>query len=282
MKIKKVLNNNAAVVVDDCGTEKIVMGRGAGFGLRAGDAVDEAKVEKVFHLSSDSLNRKFQAILESIPLEHVLAVEKIVSEVRLDLGRPVSDSIYVSLADHIHFALANFAQGISVPNGLQLDIIRFYPEEFELGKRGLDIIEQRLGVRLPDDEAGFIALHIVNAEIGESGMVGHADQIAQIIKEMLDIVRDCTGVEMVEDGLPYYRFVNHLRYFAQRIVSGATFAEDEGTRDLLDLVLVKYPDAYRCAQRIETYALKQYGVSIGCDELLYITIHIQHAIYSER
>ena len=37
--------------------------------------------------------------------------------------------------------------------------------EFQIGLWALDVIEKRLGLRPKEDEAGFIALHIVNANL---------------------------------------------------------------------------------------------------------------------
>ena len=282
MRIRKQLNNNAVVATDERGAEVVVTGKGVAYGLRVGDQIDEKLVEKVFRLSSNDLSQRFQEVLSSLPLSEIRTVETIMSEIRLNLGRPVSDALYVSLADHLHFSLSNLEKGITVPNGLMLDIIRFYPDEYALGQRALDIIEQRAGRRLPDDEAGFIALHIVNAEMGEGGDSTRAAQVTKIIEDALYTVRSHFDVDIAENSIAHYRFINHLRYFAQRVIAGSTFEEDEQTRELLDVIASKYPEALRCAQQIAEHAKAQYGVDIGCDELLYLTIHIQHALQTER
>lgn len=48
--IKRVFNNNVAMVTSDDGSELIVIGRGLCFGLHAGDAIDEASVEETYAL----------------------------------------------------------------------------------------------------------------------------------------------------------------------------------------------------------------------------------------
>lgn len=47
MKFLKAFNNSAALVEDD-GTEKIVLGKGIGFGLKKGQDVDQSKIERCF------------------------------------------------------------------------------------------------------------------------------------------------------------------------------------------------------------------------------------------
>lgn len=61
------------------------------------------------------------------------------------------------VTDHCHFAIERYKQGMVIRNVLLWEIKRLYQNEFALGLEALDIIEQRLGVRLPEDEAGFIA-----------------------------------------------------------------------------------------------------------------------------
>ena len=57
MKIHKVLNNNVAVVFDEKGREKIVIGRGICFKKKAGENVKEKEIDKIFSLqASDAQN----------------------------------------------------------------------------------------------------------------------------------------------------------------------------------------------------------------------------------
>lgn len=54
MKIEKVLNNNVVVALDENGAETVLMGRGLGFGRRAGDEAPPDKIEKRFHCTRTS------------------------------------------------------------------------------------------------------------------------------------------------------------------------------------------------------------------------------------
>ena len=48
MKIKKILNHNAALAVDSAGNEIVYTGCGICFQKKAGDPLDESKIEKTF------------------------------------------------------------------------------------------------------------------------------------------------------------------------------------------------------------------------------------------
>ena len=101
MQIQKVLNNNVVVALDENGAETVLMGRGLGFGCRPGGEVCQAKVEKRFSMHSDQLSSRFQQLVTSIPLPHFMMSERIINHAKLSLGRELSDSIYVTLPDHI-------------------------------------------------------------------------------------------------------------------------------------------------------------------------------------
>ena len=84
---------------------------------------------------------------------------------KLELRKKLNDTIYISLSDHIYTAIQRFLEGITITNSMLWDIKRFYELEFGLALKALNIIKERFQVELPEDEAAFIALHIVNAEM---------------------------------------------------------------------------------------------------------------------
>src|SRR5699024_3117402 len=97
-------------------------------------------------------------------LERAQISADIISFAKSNLNLKLNQSIYVTLTDHINFAIERFEQGINLQNALLWEIKRFYPHEFDLGRYALELVKERIGVELPEDEAGFIALHFVNAE----------------------------------------------------------------------------------------------------------------------
>ena len=164
MQIAKVLNNNVVVVVDEQQREQVVMGRGLAFQKRVGDSLDESKIEKVFALQSDELVGRLGELLSQIPLEVMTTCDRIIDLARGRLGK-LQDSLYITLTDHCHFAIERQKKGIAIRNVLLWEIKRLYPKEFELGQEARAIVSKRLGVELAEDEAGFIALHLVTAQL---------------------------------------------------------------------------------------------------------------------
>lgn len=66
VKIKKVLNNNVVIAQND-NEETILMGLGLGFGKKAGEVVEDKKIEKIFALKVTSEQQNFSELLSEIP-----------------------------------------------------------------------------------------------------------------------------------------------------------------------------------------------------------------------
>ena len=270
MTIDKVLNNNVVISHDENGAEVVLMGRGLAFGRRAGDPVAAEKVEKRFTLHSDQLSSRFQQLVTSIPLAHFMMSERIINHAKLSLGKELSDSIYVTLPDHISAAVERYRQGLVLPNPLLWDIRQFYPDEYQVGMEACRIVLEETGVAFAEDEAGFIALHFVNAQVG--GEIRDVYDMTYLMQAAFRIVRAVYGTEPDSGTLDYFRFVTHLKFFARRIVTGQNYGD--GDADLLDAVWYKYPRAFDCARKICSYVKQEKKFHSGKDELLYLTIHI--------
>ena len=274
MEISKVLNNNVAVVIEN-NEEKIVMGRGICFKKKTGDTIAPETIDKVFYLHNQEVLSRFKELVVDIPLEYLEIGEEIMDEARLSLGKALNDNIYISMVDHIYTAVVRAKDDILVKNALLWDIQRFYKEEYQIGKKALEIIEKKTGVLLPNDEAGFIALHIVNGQLDED--VHDMYEITKIMQEIENIVRYHFKIEFNEESAYYYRFITHLKFFAQRLVEHKKPNQKED--DLLEVVQVKYANAYQCVEKIAIYIKNQYNYELYDEEKLYLTIHIHRVVY---
>ena len=219
MVIKRIFNNNVAMVTSDDGAELIVIGRGLCFGRRAGDLVEASSVEKTYALCESTANDaraldRLSSLLESIPVINLAISEDIVEMLREELDVNIDDAILIALADHITLALDRERKGVPCENPLLLEIQQFYRKEYGLAGRALKIIKDYLGIQMSDEERGFITLHIVNATMPQ-----RADRLivsVQLVRDVLAIVSDRYQTTLDDTSLPYERFVRHLQFFAQR------------------------------------------------------------------
>ncbi|MCI8630571.1 MAG: PRD domain-containing protein [Firmicutes bacterium] len=281
MKIGKILNNNVVVIYQGK-TEKIVMGCGIAFKKKVGDSIDENNIDKVFALENKDTNTKLQQLLKDIPMEYVEVSEKIIEYARTKAERNLNDFIYITLLDHMHMAIIRQREGICVKNIMLWDIKKFYREEFQIGLKALDIIEEAFDVRLPEDEAGFIALHIVNAQMDDNyNGIQKIGEVTKLIHQIVNIVKYHFQMKFDEESVYYHRFVTHLKFFALRLFQKNNY-EGQQDEDLLALVKTKYQSAYECTLKITSYIASSYSYTVSEEEQLYLTIHIEKAIQQNR
>lgn len=280
MRIFKILNNNVAVVMDENGQEKIVMGRGICYKKKPGDAILEEEIDKTFFLSAADISNKFQELIQDIPIEHMAVGEEIIAEAERRLDKKLNDTVYISLIDHVHTSIVRFLEGVTVKNVLLWDIRRFYKEEFKIGLWALELIQEKCKVMLPEDEAGFIALHLANAQMDQESM-HNMYEITRIIQEVVNLVKYYFKIDFHEDDVYYFRFITHLKFFAQRLVEQKVYTEDD-IEDLWAVIRGKYPKSFDCVERITKFIESKYKYHLSKEEQLYLTIHIERVVSKNK
>lgn len=209
-------------------------------------------------------------------MEHMALGEEIIAEAKMRLGKRLNEMIYISLIDHVHTSIIRFLDGVTVKNVLLWDIRRFYREEYQIGLWALDLIQERFKVRLPEDEAGFIALHLANAQMDQEVM-HNMYEITRIMQELVNIVKYSFQISFDEDDVYYYRFITHLKFFAKRLVERNIYTEDDND-DLWEVIRGKYPRAFGCVEKITQFIEKKYEYELSKEEQLYLTIHVERVV----
>ena len=82
----------------------------------------------------------------------------------------------------------DFKEGMHFTNALLEEIKLFYPKEYLVGKYALRLIEEKTSLRMPDDEAASIALHLVNAQYDTR--IGDTFRMTNMIREMMEYVEN--------------------------------------------------------------------------------------------
>lgn len=275
MKIDKIINNNLIRTFDNNGKEILLMGCGLGFQKKIRDTIDRSKIEKIYAIENKNDSNKLMNLLSEIPLEYIQVSNEIISYAKYSLGKRLNDNIYISLTDHISFAIERYKQGLNFKNALLWEIKRFYNHEFLIGKEALTIIKKRLDIMLSEDEAASIALHIVNAQLNSRDMNDTLD-ITKVIQNILNIVKFHFNIELDEYSLHYERFITHLKFFAQRILSGKVVKSDDA--NFCEMIKEQYKDSYLCAEKVKKYILKEFNHEISDEEMMYLTVHIKRIV----
>ena len=271
MIIEKVINNNVVTAMDEANQEVVLMGKGIGFQAKSGSVVASEKIEKKFVLSNKDELGKFQEVVGAIPIEHLDVCIDIINYATSVLGKRLGSSIYISLTDHINFALERYKTGIIFDNPLAQEVKSFYRNEYLVGEYAISMVEKTLGITLPADEAASIAMHFVNAEYN----MGMSDtmHITSLIKEIIELVEQRLNVDFNDLDATYGRFVAHLKFLAFRVFHEEQLKDQD--EEYNNMVKLLYLEAFSVAEEVATYMKKKYNYDMKMDEKVNMTIHIE-------
>lgn len=251
------------------------MGRGLAFQKKIGDEIAETAIDKTYHLANSDLFLKFQELLVDVPISYVEIANDIIDEAKVTLKNPLNDSLYISITDHLYAAIQRVKEGVRVRNLLLWDVKRLFPDEFSVGVSAVKKIKGKFNIDLGEDEAGNIALHLVNAQTESDNEDAYL--MAELMQEIIQITSYYFKVQLDEESVYFYRFTTHLRFFASRIMNQRQLT-DETDDELLLIIQKKYQNAYQCVERIADFISKKYHYEMSNDEKLYLTIHIARLV----
>lgn len=273
-EITKVINNNIVCSIDSNGKEIILRGLGIGFQKKKRDSINEDKIEKIYKITDEKVSNKLQELLAEIPLEYVSTCTDIIDYAKQNLTRRLNDNIYITLTDHISFAIERKRENLEYKNALLSEIKSFYPQEYQIGLEAVQIIKEQLGVDLSCDEAAFIALHIVNAEL-DTDMCNMVS-ITEMIQHIVELVENYFKTTLNKETIHYDRFITHLKYFGQRVFQNKITKDDDTT--FQRMVKSHFEKEYGCAEQIRKYVEAEYDRKITEEEMIFLTVHLRKII----
>jgi Transcriptional antiterminator len=248
----------------------IVVGKGIGFRAKEGMELKSDAVQKIYRMDNQKDTDRLKDLFASLPVEYIELTDEIFGYAKQVLNKRLNERAYITLADHIHFAVERHLNGLDFSNALLNEIRRFYPVEYKIGMHALDIIERRIDVKFPSDEAASIAIHILDAEYDIS--VKGTFDAAKLLNGILDIVENQAHYAVHDDDYYSERFVTHLKFLAQRVVKNESLSDDDD--GLYTLLCEKYQEEIRCGEAIAAYIREKCGVEIPHQEIASLAIHL--------
>ena len=236
---------------------------------------DDSLADKKYKLQNKESSRRLQDFVASVSEKHLDITEKVLCYAEKKIGIKLNDSLYITLTDHINSALERYNDGIIMKNVLKFDIQKFYPKEFEISKKAVGWIFEKTGIDLGDDEAAFIAMHIVASESGIEN-TSNVQQITELIGAVLQIIRLYFGIDFEENSFSYQRFITHLKFFAARVFDCETYKDS--MQEVFNSIAAQNPDIYECVKKIAAFINKRYEYNLSIDEVFYLMIHLKRIL----
>ncbi|UHA71798.1 PRD domain-containing protein [Paenibacillus sp. 481] len=269
-EIIRALSNNV-VLANDVLTNKetILMGKGLGFGAKPQGAIlsQDPRIEKKFTLESEQHLSQYQMLTEQIDPEVIMVSERIISLVSEQLSPDLNEHIHLALPSHIEYALYRLRNHIAIDNPFLWEIRTLNPKEYELATQAALIMNETFGVEVPEDEIGFLTIHIQSAVAHVP--VGNVVQYNHLIKDLVALIEERRGSAIPKDSVDYLRLITHLRFAIERIRQGQ-HSRNPFRDKLKDMVPYEFSVAHECAMLMA----KQLNTDVSEDETAYIAMHL--------
>jgi beta-glucoside operon transcriptional antiterminator len=214
-------------------------------------------------------------LLGTIPATFALLARDVIALARTELKVDLHPHLLLALTDHLHFAAERHKQGLRVVNRLSWEMRTYYPDEYAVGTTALELVNERLDLDLPEDEATNIAFHLVNAR-NDGHTSFDALRAATLISELVAIVSYRTGRTFAPQDLDHRRFVVHLQFFADRLLTGRLLDRDGDF--LFEQIRTKYPRAIETAYLLQQHVRARYDVELPAEEIGYLGLHLQRLL----
>jgi transcriptional antiterminator len=269
--IVKSFNNNVVFCIDrELNKECILLGSGVGFGAKENQVLkNPGKVEKIFYLADEKNMFRFAGLVKEIDKNIVGITEEIILMASKELNKEFDERIHITLLDHIAFTIDRFRNDMSIINPFLAEIKSLYKVEYTAALKAIKAINERLNINLPEDEAGFIAMHL-HAAINRVD-VSRTAQSTAIINDVINSLERRTGREIDKESIDYVRLITHVRFALDRVEKNIPIKNI-----LLSDIKEKFRESYKLAKEIAEEIDKGFKIKLPEDEIGYLAIHIEN------
>lgn len=277
MKVLQILSRHAILAEDFYGNRKILVGNELGKQCKVNEIVPKEALDQSVSFEGDDF-RNYCRLMKIVPESYFEIVYKIVSLAEKKLHQRLNPQILIILTDHIYFAVQRKKKNLLFYDENIWNVKKVYPSEFALAEEALQLIEKVLKESLPREEAACLVFHIVNAQQGTASM--NVFETADIIKNILSIIKFFYGREADIASTQYARFISYFQLFLQRMGEGKTIASQDAF--LHQQAKEKYRKEIKCIGRMETYLQKIFQRPVPSEEKIYLAVYLRRMMEEEE
>lgn len=272
MKVIRSINNNVAICVDGKGNEVVAFGKGIGF-IKGPHDVELSKIERTYY----DINEQYLSMMNDIPADIIQISDMILTYAQTKLDNLYNPNLIITLADHINFSIKRYQEQMEITLPIVKDIQFLFKNEMEIGKYGVELIHKKKHLTLPEEEAAYIALHIINAE----GKAKNKKDISNkmIIEDITRIIEEYFKIQLDKEGFNYTRFVSHINYLLKRGKEKKMLKT--ANKQIYDTLVSSYQNTSECTRLISDYLAKKINIALNDEEKMYLIIHINRLCIRE-
>ncbi len=268
-RVVKALNHNTLIAIaEDDHREYLLIGRGIGFGRKVSERINipEGVEYTMYSLQEQTERGKAMELVKGVDPIFLEIAGSVLQESEKVFGK-IDRKILFPMADHIAFAVQRIREDKQISNPLTGDIRVLFYKEYKTAECLKRILKERLQIEIDEHEVGYVALHIHSAIEDEN--VALSMQIAQSVRDCIELVEGAIGQKIDVMSLSYNRLMNHVRYMVVRSAKG-----EKLKLNMNDYILHQYPEYYEMAADICKKLGTQLRAPLDEVEIGYLAMHI--------
>lgn len=270
-QVLRVIGNNVVMVQGGKKSkEYVIIGKGIGFAVKDSGVIDanDPRLEKLFRLEDREEWSQYQILLEDIDPKVMKITDDIIADIAREFPGKLNDKIYLALPSHIQFTIFRLRGGMDIVNPFLEETRMTFPKEFEIAYKAAEKISAEFGMKIPEDEVGFLTYHVYSAV--SNVPVGQLVKASNIVSELMDMIRNERNIMFEQGSMNHVRLMVHLRFSIERILQGS----------LIDNPFVKhikkeYKDEYKLAQKMGRIMQEKLGVDVPEEEICFLAMHLR-------
>ena len=224
--------------------------------------------ESIQKKSTNKIDSISERLLGLVQKEKLLKIENIIEDINDQLPYPLADSSYVGLVVHIALAMERIQRGENI--SLQDDYMNELAQtkEFEFAKTIGWRLERTFDIPIPEQEIGYITMHLRGAKIRYDNSIGIKDEnleIALLVKKLIDKVEQLLRTKFLDSSL-FNGLLAHLQPTLYRLEKKMRISNP-----LLPEIKKDYPELFEVVKEATKQTLS--NLDIPDEEIGYLVLH---------
>ena len=226
---------------------------------------------------SGRLEHGFSSQIENLIGEKRLKkLEKIIREAEKKLKLKFADAAYAALVFHIAFAVSRLKSNKDITIEEKRLLKLKEKEEYKISEQIAAILEEKFEIEIPEDEIGYITLHLLGARMREQDLNTedkNLNKLEILVKQIIELVGDYFELDLSHDQKLFNGLLIHLKAALNRLLFNLGIENP-----LLDDIKSRYGDIFTAVEKAARMIQNEYYVEISEEEIAYLTIHFGAAL----
>jgi activator of the mannose operon (transcriptional antiterminator) len=219
----------------------------------------------------------YEKIKNMFPKINLYTIQRIIQEAEKELGLYFTDQAFLNLITHMAITIERLKNHKSVSSTENYFESLKKEREYTVARWVVNELTKEFKVNFPEEEIGYIAIHMMGAKIQEHYDTEESSTIIEnydvgftdMAKSIITMSSEILDVDLTKDGGLLTRLVLHLRPTVMRLKYGLRL-----TNPILSRIKEEYTNIFGVAWACNSIFENKFGVTINEDEVGYLVLHL--------